>query len=65
METNENGIYALNLFALGLPVTVTIDDYIPVLNDKAVFVPPGPDQSLWGMLVEKATAKIHGGYEAI
>ena len=49
-----------------MPVTVTIDDYLPhsrwkelsygkVSNDNAVFFP----------LLEKAVAKYHGNYEAI
>ena len=60
------GIYALNFYALGLPVTITIDDYIPYLERYGPpFVGSGPDESLWGALVEKALAKMHGSYEAI
>ena len=60
------GIYALNFYALGLPVTITIDDYIPYLTQYGPpFVGAGPDKSLWGALVEKALAKMHGSYEAI
>ena len=29
-ETNKNGIYAVNLFALGVPHTVIVDDYLPL-----------------------------------
>lgn len=29
------------------------------------FVRPGPDKSLWGVLLEKAAAKMDGSYEAM
>ena len=29
-ETNKKGIYAVNLFALGVPHTVIVDDYLPL-----------------------------------
>ena len=44
-------------------MTITIDDYIPVMEDGIVpFVGAGPDKSLWGSLIEKAVAKMNGGY---
>ena len=56
----------MNFYALGLPVTITIDDYIP---DLKIYGPPfvgaGPDKSFWGALVEKGIAKMQGSYEAI
>lgn len=60
------GIYALNFYALGLPVTITVDDYIPYLSFYGPpFVGAGPDKSYWGALVEKALAKMQGTYESI
>lgn len=29
-KTNKNGIYAVNLYALGVPHTVIVDDYLPL-----------------------------------
>ena len=64
---SENGIYAVTMYALGLPVTITFDDYLPWLekSGKAPFLRPGPDKALWGPLIEKAFAKLHGSYESI
>ena len=28
-ETNEVGVYAFQFYLLGMPITVTIDDYLP------------------------------------
>ena len=61
------GIYAVNLYALGVPHTIVIDDYLPLVKDnddnyKSKFAKPGPDKSLWGAILEKAFAKYHGNY---
>ena len=54
------------MYILGVPTTVTIDDIMPLNeNGKSIFAGVGPDKALWGMLVEKAFAKLHGDYEAI
>jgi len=29
-ETNKNGIYAVNLYTLGMPHTVIVDDFLPL-----------------------------------
>ena len=29
-ETNRNGIYAMNLYTLGVPHTVIVDDWLPL-----------------------------------
>ena len=28
-EINKEGVYAFNMFLLGMPITITIDDYLP------------------------------------
>ena len=72
-EVSKNGIYAVNFYALGLPVTVVVDDYIPFTKgtktpifagtgSKAV---EGEVGSLWMLIFEKAFAKYHGNYEHI
>jgi hypothetical protein len=66
-ETNESGIYALRLHALGVPTTLTIDDQLPIKETygqkRTVFANFGQDgNSLWGPLLEKAFAKFHGNY---
>ena len=54
------------MYALGVPVTVTVDDVIPLDdNGNAVFADVGPDQALWPLVLEKCFAKLNGNYEAI
>ena len=54
------------MYALGVPITVTIDDYIPLGNyGKTVYAQVSSDGALWGPLLEKAVAKFLLNYEAI
>ena len=63
---SNSGIYALNFYALMMPVTVTIDDRLPFeYEGNPFFAKPGYDKSVWGPLLEKAFAKFHGSYEAL
>ena len=61
-EKNEKGLYAVNLYTLGVPHTIFVDDYIPV-NDNSpygyipAFAKGATDGSLWPILAEKAFAK--------
>ena len=64
-ELSNNGIYALRLYILGVPTTVTIDDQMPMVAGNSIFAAASPDGALWGMLIEKAFAKLHGNYESI
>lgn len=58
------GIYAFNLYIRGKPVTIVVDDYIPLGFDNApIFANIGMDGALWIPLLEKAWAKINGSYE--
>ena len=64
---SHNGIYAINMYALMMPVTITIDDRIPLRKgtDRTLYANIGKDKSVWGPLFEKAFAKYHGSYEAL
>ena len=56
------------MWLLGMPITVTIDDYLPVLNtdnQATRYAQVGKDGSLWGPILEKSFAKYLGNYEAI
>ena len=65
-ETDKvKGGYAVNLFALGVPQTTAIDDYIPFIDGKPMSVQISEDKSLWPMLLEKALAKMQGNYYTI
>ena len=65
-ELSESGIYALTLYALQVPITIVIDDFLPI--NRAIELMAGKvgiDGSLWGLLLEKAVAKLHGDYHAL
>jgi len=55
---------------LGIPVTVTVDDYLPFRKDtswgsKLVYARISPDNALWMPILEKAGAKLFGSYETL
>ena len=64
---SHNGIYAINMYALMMPVTLTIDDRLPLKKgtNRTLYANIGRDKSVWGPLYEKAFAKYHGSYEAL
>jgi hypothetical protein len=66
-ELSNNGIYGFEFYILGVPTTVTIDDNIPhsVTNYVSAFAKVSDDGALWGILLEKAFAKLHGNYESL
>ena len=56
-------MYAVNLFALGVPYTTYVDDYVPIQRDGSpLFASVGSDEALWGPILEKAIAKYVGNY---
>jgi hypothetical protein len=64
---NEHGIYALNIYSLGVPFTQVIDDRLPVFpgSTQLIFAKPGKDMSIWAALAEKAFAKWYGSWERL
>jgi hypothetical protein len=63
---SSNGIYGFQFYVLGVPTTLTIDDSLPLDEaGRGVFARVSNDGALWGPLLEKAFAKLHGTYEAI
>ena len=54
----------MNLYALNVPVTIQVDDWLPLRSNgrDAVFAKIPEDGSLWGPIIEKAFAKFHGNY---
>jgi len=65
---NDKGVYAVNMYALGIPITVVIDDYIPFHKsypDYPKFGRPDEGKGLWPVILEKAIAKYFGFYNAI
>ena len=65
-KISANGIYAIQFFALNIPITIIIDDWLPLRrwgnSFTTWFAKVGDDGSLWGPLIEKAFSKFHGNY---
>ncbi|KEG15159.1 calpain-like cysteine peptidase [Trypanosoma grayi] len=62
----EIGVFAFRFFVNDTSVEVVIDDQIPLVNGVPGGIHHGYDTGdYWGCLVEKAFAKLHGGYENI
>lgn len=64
-EISEAGIYAVQMYTLGVPNTQIVDDYLPMDNftDEPIFGGLGKDGSIWGAILEKTFAKRYGNYE--
>ena len=66
-DLNAAGIYGVNLYSLGIPHTVIVDDYLPLEiswngNWSTVFSKIGNDKAMWMPILEKAFAKLNGNY---
>lgn len=70
-KLSPNGIYGVNLYLLGVPHTVIIDDYLPLVDGafpgtyKTYSAAITPDSGFWVPLLEKAFAKLYGNYRHI
>ena len=62
-DFNDNGIYAVQMYTLGVPFTQIVDDWMPIAYDNTIFAGVGKDGSAWGAITEKAFAKRYGNYE--
>jgi len=65
-ETNKDGFYEIILHIDGKPQIVIVDDYIPIeKSTKKPCYAQSKGNELWVMLLEKAWAKVNGGYANI
>ena len=67
-ELNSAGIYALKLYVMGIPVTVSVDEFLPFNKESEYGLFYGkfsPDKGLWMPILEKAAAKLYGNYEML
>ena len=67
-EQSPTGLYGVNLFVLGHPMTILVDDYLPVITTHlgettTIFSKIASDGSLWVPILEKVFAKRYGNYE--
>jgi len=64
-DFNEQGVYELNLSKNGEWCRVVVDDYFPCYPNGGPMFSRSNGNELWVLLLEKAYAKLHGGYKAI
>lgn len=64
-EYNEEGIYRLKICKNGEWQEVVVDDYFPCVPNGLPMFSRGHGNELWVLLLEKAYAKVHGGYKNI
>ena len=69
---NEQGTYVIWFFKSRKQRIVCVDDYFPCVSDydsRSIFCSldetPSGNVEIWPLLLEKAYAKIHQGYDAI
>ena len=65
---NDAGVYAVQLYVMGIPVTVTVDEYLPFYypdDDYMIYGRKSNDGALWMPILEKAAAKLFGNYEML
>ena len=60
------GVYTVKFFVDGTWRYVVVDDYLPLRADGTfAFTAPADGTYFWSCLIEKAVAKLHGGYQAL
>ena len=62
------GIHAVTIHALGVPLTVIVDDFVPESKNepgKSAFTTRSKDNAVWSMIYEKAMAKWMGNFAHI
>ena len=65
-EINQEGFYEIVLFIDGEWQIIFVDDYFPVIKGTKNFPFARPNgNELWVILLEKAWAKVNGGYANI
>ena len=65
-ELNDQRVYGVQFWNLGVPMTTVIDDYIPTYSwgDSAMEA-ISDNKGMWPILLEKAFGKFHGNYNAV
>jgi calpain-15 len=65
-ELSQSGAYGVNMYSLGVPHTVIVDDTL-VFNSRGdpLYNKPSKDNGIWPLIYEKAFAKLHGNFAHI
>ena len=62
-EKNEKGFYEIEVFIDGKKQIIIVDDYIPAYkSNKNIYFARANKKKIWVILLEKAWAKVNGGY---
>jgi hypothetical protein len=64
-ELNRYGAYSVEFLVCGVPVEILLDDYFPYNQDNQLVFSKPKSNELWFLFLEKAIAKLYGGYTAI
>ena len=65
-DTNKDGFYEIIMHIDGKPQIVIVDDYLPCnKRTKRPVYAQSNGNEIWAMLLEKAWAKVNGGYANI
>ena len=69
-KQSSGGVYAVQIYALGMPMTVMVDDFLPMFQQpdgefSTLYSNLGHDVPIWGAILEKAFAKRYGNYEHV
>ena len=67
-EINSASIYGATLYLLGVPITVAVDDFVPLRSNSVrntIYAKVGEDGAIWGLIFEKLYSKYFGNYETI
>ena len=66
-KMNAAGAYSLRMYDMGVPVSIVLDDFLPINPSWGTntFAWTDADLELWPLLVEKAYSKLNGDYNSI
>jgi hypothetical protein len=64
---NESGVYSIRMYEMGAPISVVIDEFLPVYTPWGdnMFAWVNYQKEMWPILVEKAFSKLMGNYRTI